>query len=300
VEARRAAYIILGLVVAIYLVINLALPRTGHSFVTTYIVRPIICGLLIFFVLRLPAVMPTGRWRLRQDLPKLALMIGGFQVFCLVIGGVLCGFGKSPYSFAPQGIFLNVIFVGSALIAGEFSRAFIINSLTKRHTVLVLALVALLYTVLSFSPTRFMGPGERLETVTFLGGDVIPLLAQNLLACFLALLGGPIPAIAYRGMLQAFEWFCPILPELSWGLKALLGTIVPALGFLAVHSLSSGQLRIVRKERRATGGGSLVGGSLAGIVVLALLWFSLGLLPFFPSTVAGGSMSPTLHLGVIW
>jgi len=284
-------------VVAIYLVINLALPRIGYGFLATYVVRPIMWGLLIFFVLRLPRLQPAGKWRLHQDLVKLALMIGAFQVFCLAIGGVFCGFGKSPYSFTPQGIFLNLIFVGSALVAMELSRAYIINSLSKRHTVLVLGLVALFFTMLNFSPFRFMGLREPLGTVTFLGGDVIPLLAQNLLASILVLLGGAIPAIAYRGVLAAFEWFCPILPDLSWGLKALLGTIVPALGFLAVQSLSSGQLRIVRRERRGREGGSIVGGTVAGIVVLALLWFSLGLLPFYPATVAGGSMSPALELG---
>lgn len=294
---RRVSYIILGLVVAIYLMTYLALPRIGHGFVTTYVVRPIMWGLLIFFILRLFRPQPAGKWGLRQDLVKLALMVGAFQVFCLAIGGVFCGFGKSPYSFTPQGIFLNLIFVGSALVAMELSRAYIINSLSKRHTILILALVALLYTVLNFSPFRFLGLGEPLGTVTFLGGDVIPLLAQNLLASFLVLLGGPMPAIAYRGVLAAFEWFCPILPDLSWGLKALLGTMVPALGFLAVHSLSSGQLRIVRRERRVRGESSIAGGTVAGIVVLALLWFSLGLLPFYPATVAGGSMSPALHLG---
>jgi len=296
-ETRRAGYIILGLLAAIYLVVNLALPHIGHGFITTYVVQPIIWGGLIFFILRLPRVQPTGKWQLRQDLPKLAAMIGGFQVFCLVIGGLFCGFGKSPYSFTPQGIFINLIFVGTALVAMELSRAYIINSFSKRHTILILALIALLFTMFGFSPARFMGLGEPLATVTFLGGDGIPLLAENLLACFLAFLGGPIPAIAYRGVLEAFEWFCPILPDLSWGIKALLGTIVPAVGFLAVQTLSSGQLRIARRERRVRGGSSIVGWTVAGIVVLALLWFSLGLLPFYPSTVAGGSMSPALNLG---
>jgi len=297
VGTRRAAYIILGVLAAIYLVINLALPRIGHGFITTYVVQPIIWGGLIFFILRLPRLQPAGKWQLRQDLPKLALMIGGFQVFCLVIGGLFCGFGKSPYSFTPQGIFINLIFVGTALVAMELSRAYIINSFSKRHTILILALVALLFTMLSLPLGRFMGLGEPLQTVTFLGGDGIPLLAENLLACLLAFLGGPIPAIAYRGVLQAFEWFSPILPNLSWGIKALLGTVVPALGFLAVHSLSSGQLRIARREKRVRGGSSIVGWTVAGIAVLALLWFSLGLLPFYPSAVAGGSMSPALHLG---
>lgn len=296
-ETRRAAYIILGLLAAIYLVVNLVLPRIGHGVITTYVVQPIIWGGLIFFILRLPRLQPAGKWQLRQDLPKLALMIGGFQVFCLVIGGLFCGFGKSPYLFTPQSIFINLIFVGTALVAMELSRAYIINRFGKRHTILILASVALLFTMLSLPLGRFMGLGEPLATVTFLGGDGIPLLAENLLACLLAFLGGPMAAIAYRGVLEAFEWFSPILPDLSWGIKALLGTIVPALGFLAVQSLSSGRLRIARRERRVRGGSSIIGWTVAGIVGLALLWFSLGLLPFYPSTVAGGSMSPALKLG---
>lgn len=296
-ESRQASYIILVLIAAIYAVINLGLPHLRLGFVSTYVIQPIMWGLLIFFVLRLPRVQPAGKWQLRQDLVKLALMVGGFQVFCLAIGGIFCGFGKSPYSFTPQGILLNLIFVGTTLVAMELSRAYTMNSLSKRHAVLTLGLIALFFTALSFSPSRFTGLHERLQIVTFIGGDFIPLLAENLLACFLAFLGGPMPAIAYRGVLQAFEWFCPILPDLSWGVKALLGVIVPALGFLAVHTLSSGQVRTARRERRAQGGTSLVAVILSAVVVLALLWFSLGLLPVFPSTVAGGSMSPTLELG---
>ena len=296
-ETKRTSYIILGLVVAIYLVINLALPRIGHGFVTTYVIQPIIWGLVIFFILRLPRPHPAGKWRMRQDLLKLALMLGVFQVACLLIGGLFSGFGKSPYSFSPQGIFLNLLFVGSALVGMELSRAYIINSLSRRHTVLVLGLVSLLFMVLSFPLARFMGLREPLQIVTFLGGDAIPLFAQSLLASFMAFLGGPLPAIAYLGILQAFEWFSPVLPDLSWGLKSLLGTIVPALGFFAVHSLSSGQLRIVRRERRAKGEGSLASWTVGGIAVLVFLWFSLGFFPFYPAAVAGGSMSPTLHLG---
>lgn len=41
----------------------------------------------------------------------------------------------------------------------------------------------------------------------------------------------------------------------------------------------------------------MVSGTIAGIIILALLWFSLGLLPFWPAAVAGGSMNPALHLG---
>jgi hypothetical protein len=58
---------------------------------------------------------------------------------------------------------------------------------------------------------------------------------MSLLSSYLALLGGPIASLAYRAPCQAFEWFSPILPDLSWGFKVLLGVAIPVFGFLYLN-----------------------------------------------------------------
>ncbi|MFH1756181.1 MAG: hypothetical protein ABIA59_10830, partial [Candidatus Latescibacterota bacterium] len=73
--------------------------------------------------------------------------------------------------------------------------------------------------------------------VQYANSTFLPTLAENLLASFLAALGGPLPAIAYRGLLMAHEWFWPILPDLHWAYKGLMGTIVPIMGLMVAQRL---------------------------------------------------------------
>lgn len=286
----------MGLVMAIYFVIYVALPKVPSAFVGTYVLRPILWGLLAYAVLLLPRYRAAGRLRLRNLLIKSAPAVAGFQISLSLIAGLFGGFGRSPYSFTPQGIITNLVFVGSALLGIELSRAWLINRFARRNTTLILGLATLLYTTIMIPPGRFTGLGGAEETIKFLGSTGLPLLAQNLLASFLAFLGGPLASIAYRGTLQAFEWFCPILPYLPDHIKALVGTIAPVIGFLIVQSLYSTQAR-PGARRRAEREGSFAGWIAVSIVGVLMIWFSLGLFPLLPTVVYSGSMRPTMDVG---
>lgn len=290
--------IVLGSVIAIYLIINLALPHILNGIVVTYVAQPILWGLLAYAVLRLPRYEAAGKSRLRNFLIKSALAVAGFQVSLSFIAGLFEGFGKSPYSFTPKNIIANLVFVGSALLGIELSRAWLVNRFARRNTALILGLTTLLYTIVMIPPGRFTGLGEAEATTKFLGSTCLPLFAENLLASVLAFLGGPLASIAYRGTLEAFEWFCPILPDLSGHAKALVGTIAPVIEFLIVQSLYSIQAeRGVR--RRAKGEGSVAGWIVVTIVGVVMIWFSLGLFPLHPIIVYSGSMRPTMDVGDI-
>jgi len=288
---------IFGLVIAIYCAINLALPNIPtDTFVRTYVLRPLLWGLLAWAVLAMPKYRPAAKLKVKSAIIQLALMIGFFQVLLYVIGGLFSSFGKSPYSFTPLGIFTNLIFVASMLIGMELSRAWLINHLGRRNTFPALVFVALLFTLLSIPLTQITGIRPELESITFLNSTVLPSLAENLLASLLALLAGPLAAIAYRGMLQGFWWFCPILPDLSWAFKGLIGTVVPIIGMVAVNSFYSAHASRGKPRRRAKEGGP-VGWLITTIVAVVIIWFAVGLFPFHPALVASGSMQPAMDVG---
>ena len=67
------------------------------------------------------------------------------------------------------------------------------------------------------------------------GRFILPDISESLLATFLAFLGGPVAAIAYRGVLTVFEWYSPILPDLPWLATGFVGTAAAMLGFLIVQ-----------------------------------------------------------------
>jgi signal peptidase len=294
-DPRYNWWLVFGLLAAIYLLINLGLPRLPiDPFARTYVVQPILWGFVAWAILVLPKYRTAGGLRVKSAIIQLALMIGFFQVLLYVIGGLFSGFGRSPYAFTPKSILTNLVFVGSTLVGMELSRAWLINRLGKKHTLLALVFVSVLYTLLSIPLARITGLTLGLGLISYMNSTVLPALAENLLASFLALLGGPVAAIAYRGILQAFWWFCPILPNLSWAFSGLIGTVVPIVGLVLANSLRSrrrpGQ---ARRERE----GSLAGWIVTTVVAVAIIWFAVGLFPVQPTTVISGSMRPTLDVG---
>lgn len=295
-DPRYNWWLVFGLLAAIYCLVNLVLPQLPvDTFASIYIIQPVLWGLLAWAILALPKYRSAGGLRLKATIIRLALMIGFFQVVLYVIGGLFSSFGRSPYSFTPTGIVTNVVFVGSMLVGMELSRAWLINSLGKKHTVLALIFVTALYTLLSIPLARITGLRLDVGSISYMNSTVLPLLAENLLASFLALLGGPLAAIAYRGILQVFWWFCPILPNLPWAFKGLIGVVVPIVGLVVANTLRTP--RSGHRRARREGEGSLAGWVITTIIAVAIIWFAVGLFPVQPTTVISGSMRPTLEVG---
>ena len=276
---------------------NLALPRLDiNAFIASYVVRPVLWGLLAGAVLLFPKYRPFARSNVRSAIIQLALMIGFFQVVSYAIGGLFSSFGKSPLSFTPTGILTNLFLVASILVGMEMSRAWLVNHLGRRHTFLALAFVGFLYTLLSIPLSHITGFTLELKSITLANSTWLPLLSENLLASLLALLAGPLAAIAYRGLLQAFWWFCPILPDLPWAFKGLIGTVVPIVGMVAVNSFYS--LKTGRgKSRSQAKEGFPVGWIITSIISVVIIWFAVGLFPFQPALVGSGSMRPMMDTG---
>jgi signal peptidase len=252
----------------------------------------IVIGVAVIF---LPRYRTAAKLKDKSSIIQLALIIGFLQMVLLVVGGLFANFGKSPYSFTPTGILTNLLFVAAMLFGMEFSRAWLVNHLGKKRVFLALALVAIIYTLLSIPLTQITGLRLEVGSVDFINSTFLPSLAENLLATFLALLAGPIPALLYRGILQAFWWFCPVLPDLPWMFKGLIGTVIPIVGLVLMNSLYSPQTGS-KKGKRAESG-STTGWIVTTVAAVAIIWFAVGLFPFQPALVGSGSMEPKMYPG---
>lgn len=291
----------LASVLAAYLLIHFAVPLVFSGFARTYVVQPVVWSLLsLTLLLLLAAHGIIGRMRLGWSrFLLLGLALGVFQVACTGTAGLLTSFGTSPYSHDLYHMFLNFVFWGTAMVAIELSRAYILRSFSPRHILPVVALVSLFFTVIMIAPAKYKLLGGSMEPLSFFGGTFLPLLAQNMLACFLALAGGPLAAIAYRGVLAAFEWFSPILPDLPWITKAFVETMAPVMGLLIVQAFadSEPETRTVKVETKARKARFAWAWVMTGIVGVTVLWFSVGALGFRPIAVVSGSMSPAIGVG---
>lgn len=289
--------LVISLVTGIYLLINFVLSKMSGNFFVTYITRPLLWLCLAFFILRLPRYRPAAKIRYRRLLNWLAFICAGFHILFLFICGVILGFGKSPYSSTMAGIITNIVFVGSSLAGMELSRAWLINYLSGRRPYLAVIVIGFFYTLLNLPPGKIMNLGSWLELTKFIGSFLFPTLSESVLTSYFAFLGGAVPALVYRGTVEAFQWFCPILPDLDWITRALLGTFIPVFSLILVQRLYLSETRQLRKA--GTGKDSPLGWMITTTISVLLVWFSVGLFSVYPSVIVSGSMSPGIKKGDI-
>lgn len=235
----------------------------------------------------------------------MALLAAAFQIFILIDAGLINKFGKSPMSFTPTGIAINLTLVATTLLGTELSRAYLTKNLNRKNPTLTLAAVTLLYTFTNVSILALLNFRDPLTYSTFIGTGFLPILTENLLATYLALLSGPAASLAYRAPLQAFLWFSPILPDLPWGYQSLIGVMTPTIGFIAINMATT--QRDLRKARIPTqrkpaprprkSQKSMKGWLAISLFIVLTVWSSTGLMGFYPTIIASGSMRPTLDVG---
>ena len=304
-------YIILSLIAAIYILFNMLLPSFFSSPIGAYVIKPIIWisfAILVFLIahkegLNIWRFKKIRRWEFGRSPIDAAILIGGFQVSLMIMFGIFFGFGNSPYSHEPLGIIINIIFIGSALLGIELSRAYFIKKgvMATRNTTLIIGLVALLFMLINISRGNLIGLnlGDQATIAQFIGESIVPIFAMSLLASYLAYLGGAAAAIAYLGIIQGFQWLSPVLPNLSWSLTALIGLIGPIVGFLLIqNTVQAAQEKSFRSKRKKMNAKDpAISWTAIAIICMIFIFFSFGMFGVQPTVIYSGSMQPEMDIG---
>ena len=294
---RKIWWLLLTLVV-VYVAFNLGLPRLqANIYLKGYIIPALLWGLIVLLVWRLPRYRPAGKTGARSSLVLMSLVLGVAQIIIYVLAGLFTGFGNSPSSFTFTGILLNLLITAANLAGMEFSRAWLLNHLGKR-VFLSIIIISVIYAVLSLTLSQLTGMQANIATINFVGSSLLPELAESLLASLMALLAGPFGSIAYRGLLEAFWVFAPILPNLSWSLKGLIGVLVPILGMIITWNVYAATSLHGRLKRQSSGGFP-TSWIVTAVVCVLIIWFAVGIFPVHPVMIATGSMMPYLDAGDI-
>lgn len=292
---KKRCILLFGVLLFIYLAENAAFFFSEISFFYTYIFQPLLWLGLAYLVRSFPGVRPAGRLRLRSYLAILAFICAVLYLMSMFAAGIWEGFGKSPYSFTPRGIIFNLLYVGSALLGGMLARSYLLAALANRHPFPVIVLVSLFLTLKGFPLDSFIRLQDPYEFIRYVGSFVLPAFSENLLTSYLVYLGGPLPGFVYQGMLLAFTWFCPILPNPGWLTKTLLGTLIPYFSLLMVQHLYLREARVVKRETLKKENPLSL--ALTSVASVLLIWFAVGIFPLYPSVIVTGSMEPMIKPG---
>lgn len=291
-------FLLVGLLAAIYLIINLVLPHIGlNPQIATYLIQPLLWGTVIAAVKFMPDYRPLGKSSKKSVFIQFALGMAAIQILFYIVGGLFSGFGKSPSSFTPLGISENIFYVGMMLIGMELSRAWLVTQFGKKNTFLVILFATLLFTFISIPFRQITGFQLRITSSNQVISSWLPLLAENLAASLLVLMAGAEASLAFRGLLAAFWWLCPILPNLDWAMKGLIGTIIPVIGIVAINNYYVQYAARGRSRKRARNTSIPAGWIITTIIAVATVWFAVGVFPVKPFLVPSGSMVPVISPG---
>ncbi len=292
-KAKCAAYA--GVVICLYIVENSGLPALVGSQTYNLVLKPVLWSTVALLPALSPAIRPQGKLRLRGSIIGWALTFSIIFVIVSLFAGLVDGFGKSPYDHTLFGMLMNILVVGSALVGREFIRNYFVQVLARKESYLGFFLIALFMTLFSFSTTQYTKLEGLEATVKFIAQYFLPELSKNLFVSYLAFLGGPLPAILYMAVISGFHWLSPILPDLQWITAALTGILCPVFSFIAMQSIyaKEARIRIKRNNAEESPGGWIV----TSLLSIAIIWFSVGVFPVYPSVIATGSMEPMIMPG---
>jgi len=293
--SNERALLLLGAVLFIFFLDNLPINLIIDYKIYSNFIKPFLWLGLAGLVWALPRARSKAPLKLRGNIYLWAFNFAVIFIVVSVIAGFIDGFGKSPYDHSVTGIIINVFMVGSMLIGRESARNFIVNNLAEKESFLVFIPVSLVMTLISFKIDKFMNLKGLESTVQFAAQYIAPEFLQNLMATYLAFLGGWIPSLIYMGTMQVFHWFSPVLPDLKWITAALIGILCPAFSLPAMQGIFLKDTKALKgADRKKEGLGGWIATSLLSI---AIIWFSVGVFPLYPSVVATGSMEPVIKPG---
>ncbi len=288
--------ILLFLIIAAFLMDNLVFgPRVG-GLSGNYIYPSLMWLLLFAFTFYLPGVKNAGSLRSKRLVRWLALLCVFIGLLFIMVQGFMGGFGQSPYDHSLVGITINILTLGSSLLAVEFTRSWLLNRFFAKRPRLGIPVVALFYMIYSLPLNKLTNLHGAKAMTEFLGTNIFPGLVQNLLATLLAFLGGPIPAVIYRGSMLAVERLSPVLPQSNWAITTLLGTLAPIIGMILVYQIYNEEAGHTRASHQ---GGSMFSPFFTSIACILIIWFCVGVFSYSPRVIVSGSMVPVMNIGDI-
>jgi len=293
--AALKCILLTGILLCVYFLDNsfMHIGISGQTY--NYILKPAVWIGIALIVWLLPKAYPKAKLRLKSYFVSWALNFAIIFVVISVIAGMIDGFGKSPYSTTLEGMAINILLVGSALIGRELIRNYFVNTLTKDENFTVFIIIALFMTLTTFPLNTFYRLNEFEDITIFTAQYFAPEFAKNFFATYLAFLGGPIASITYLGILDAVHWLSPILPNLKWITTALIGVLCPIFSLIVLQNMYLKESRKVRRQEKDKQ--SPAGWIITSLISISIVWFAVGVFPVYPSVIATGSMEPMIKPG---
>lgn len=282
-------------VLCVYILDNLPYLNINKNTMYIYVAKPVIWLLFFVIILFLPKAKYKTKAKYKQLLRGWVLYLAAFYMALRAFGGLIHGFGKSPYNLSFLGIIQNLFLFISVLIGREVARGYLVNNRRKKDININLVVITFLFSLTSIPLSKVINIQNSLDLIRFIGEEVLPQISLNIFATYLVLLGGPVLSIIYIGITQGIQYISPILGDLKWITSAIIGILAPIFSFMFLqyaYLKESKEIKIrnFKKEKP-------LGWIITSFISVMIIWFFVGVFPLYPSVIVTGSMMPMIKPG---
>ena len=212
-----------------------------------------------------------------------------------MIAGAINEFGKNPYDLNMKYFILTILSQISFIVGREAIRYFLLNRpfIKYKKTVYLFALVLMVLTDIPISDVKNIKNFQQI--VVFISEKLGPGISENILLNYFSSAGSFISSVIYLSITDLFLFISPILPNLQWLTKGLVGISVPLFSYMFIlntYSKLKKEYKLYREKPE-----NVFSWLVTCAVSISIIWFASGVFPIFPSAIVTGSMEPMIKPG---
>lgn len=295
---KKISYIVLSLLIILISLMDLTYFSIRFQSMYVYVIKPLVWLFMLIFVLIAldNDFIKNTKYKKTVDFNMIILTIIYFILY--FSSGYLKGFAYNPFSNTIKGLLLNVWSFGVIIIVKEYIRYFAVNNLGKNNIVLKVFLISLLLVLPEIDTVNITNHfSNGLSLFKYFIQYLVPQITISMFLSYVSYYSGFLMPLVYRLFPLVMQLVLPMLPKLNWLYLSLLNTIIPFFGFLWINYRIQKDSRILpKKEIKKM---RLTNSIIPLFILVFVLVFGLGILPYRPVVIASNSMLPKFGVGDI-
>lgn len=280
--------LIYGLLANLKLVFNI-------NAIYLYIINPLFWITLAVF-LKIAIGKSYQKSRIKKEVIQYILIAVIIYILTYMISGLFITFGNNPYFTTVKGFLINLWMFGTVIISKEYIRYRLINNVYENDKKEIAILVSLIYIIIEIGLNKYVNTKiTLLFALKDICQNLIPLIAKNVLYSYISMKSDWKPASIYELFTKLYLWLSPILPNAPWIMVAIIETTIPTILFFYIRYANSKNSEI--KSRQEIENVNPKNSIPLVVLVILVIWFTIGVFPVKPIAVASGSMEKELYVG---
>ena len=260
-----------------------------------YIINPLFWITLAVF-LKIAIGKSYQKSRIKKEVIQYILIAVIIYILTYMISGLFITFGNNPYFTTVKGFLINLWMFGTVIISKEYIRYRLINNVYENDKKEIAILVSLIYIIIEIGLNKYINTKiTLLFALKDICQNLIPLIAKNVLYSYISMKSDWKPASIYELFTKLYLWLSPILPNAPWIMVAIIETTIPTILFFYIRYANSKNSEI--KSRQEIENVNPKNSIPLVVLVILVIWFTIGVFPIKPIAIASGSMEKELYVG---